>query len=552
MLEPIRIKDLLAVFKDVDDDRQVDEEIITGALKEAFAKAYIRQIDAPDAVVRVEIDDTYLRMYHDLLVVEEDSGYEELEISLAEAKKINEDIKIGEYIANEIDIKSLNRSSVLHVKSIIKQKIREAEKQLIFEEFIDSKGELMIGNITSVEENAIHIKIGKGYAVLPRSQQIPGEIHYPGEKIRVLISDVKKETKGAQIIASRSDATFVKRLFEREVPEIFQGSVEIKAIARDAGERTKMAVYSKDDNIDPIGACIGPRGSRIQAIISEIKGEKIDVFQWSDNETELIKNAFAPANIIGCYYGEDQREIIVVVDENQLSLAIGKKGKNVKLATKLINCKIDIKTMPDVMELGIDFETKVNEFNEIQAEKRRLKEEKAFQELQAEMARKLEALEAVEAENPFEAFEDEELIEDLEAHQELENNNDELETTNQDQEVIEEDEVELEPLILRPRSEKVETKNVYVSKFEELADASSIIKRKEETKKKRRKKDEEDRKLRPNEINRDKDYGFKVEYSEDELEEIEAMQEEEQANSWIEDDDIDFDEYDEYYDEDIK
>lgn len=552
MLEPIRIKDLLAVFKDVDDDRQVDEEIITGALKEAFAKAYIRQIDAPDAVVRVEIDDTYLRMYHDLLVVEEDSGYEELEISLAEAKKINEDIKIGEYIANEIDIKSLNRSSVLHVKSIIKQKIREAEKQLIFEEFIDSKGELMIGNITSVEENAIHIKIGKGYAVLPRSQQIPGEIHYPGEKIRVLISDVKKETKGAQIIASRSDATFVKRLFEREVPEIFQGSVEIKAIARDAGERTKMAVYSKDDNIDPIGACIGPRGSRIQAIISEIKGEKIDVFQWSDNEMELIKNAFAPANIIGCYYGEDQREIIVVVDENQLSLAIGKKGKNVKLATKLINCKIDIKTMPDVMELGIDFETKVNEFNEIQAEKRRLKEEKAFRELQAEMARKLEALEAVEAENPFEAFEDEELIEDLEAHQELENNNDELETTNQDQEVLEEDEVELEPLILRPRSEKVETKNVYVSKFEELADASSIIKRKEETKKKRRKKDDEDRKLRPNEINRDKDYDFKVEYSEDELEEIEAMQEEEQANSWIEDDDIDFDEYDEYYDEDIK
>lgn len=552
MLEPIRIKDLLAVFKDVDDDRQVDEEIITGALKEAFAKAYIRQIDAPDAVVRVEIDDTYLRMYHDLLVVEEDSGYEELEISLAEAKKINEDIKIGEYIANEIDIKSLNRSSVLHVKSIIKQKIREAEKQLIFEEFIDSKGELMIGNITSVEENAIHIKIGKGYAVLPRSQQIPGEIHYPGEKIRVLISDVKKETKGAQIIASRSDATFVKRLFEREVPEIFQGSVEIKAIARDAGERTKMAVYSKDDNIDPIGACIGPRGSRIQAIISEIKGEKIDVFQWSDNEMELIKNAFAPANIIGCYYGEDQREIIIVVDENQLSLAIGKKGKNVKLATKLINCKIDIKTMPDVMELGIDFETKVNEFNEIQAEKRRLKEEKAFRELQAEMARKLEALEAVEAENPFEAFEDEELIEDLEAHQELENNNDELETTNQDQEVLEEDEVELEPLILRPRSEKVETKNVYVSKFEELADASSIIKRKEETKKKRRKKDDEDRKLRPNEINRDKDYDFKVEYSEDELEEIEAMQEEEQANSWIEDDDIDFDEYDEYYDEDIK
>ncbi|MDY6062629.1 MAG: transcription termination factor NusA [Erysipelotrichaceae bacterium] len=552
MLEPIRIKDLLAVFKDVDDDRQVDEEIITGALKEAFAKAYIRQIDAPDAVVRVEIDDTYLRMYHDLLVVEEDSGYEELEISLAEAKKINENIKIGEYIANEIDIKSLNRSSVLHVKSIIKQKIREAEKQLIFEEFIDSKGELMIGNITSVEENAIHIKIGKGYAVLPRSQQIPGEIHYPGEKIRVLISDVKKETKGAQIIASRSDATFVKRLFEREVPEIFQGSVEIKAIARDAGERTKMAVYSKDDNIDPIGACIGPRGSRIQAIISEIKGEKIDVFQWSDNEMELIKNAFAPANIIGCYYGEDQREIIVVVDENQLSLAIGKKGKNVKLATKLINCKIDIKTMPDVMELGIDFETKVNEFNEIQAEKRRLKEEKAFRELQAEMARKLEALEAVEAENPFEAFEDEELIEDLEAHQELENNNDELETTNQDQEVLEEDEVELEPLILRPRSEKVETKNVYVSKFEELADASSIIKRKEETKKKRRKKDDEDRKLRPNEINRDKDYDFKVEYSEDELEEIEAMQEEEQANSWIEDDDIDFDEYDEYYDEDIK
>lgn len=567
---PITIKEILDVLKSFDDDvRKVDENIVIETLKEAFAKAYIREIDAPDAQVRVEIDNGTIRLFHDLLVVEEETVYEELEISLNEAKKINSDIKVGNYLAIEKNVRALGRSATLHIKSILKQKVREAEKQAIYDEYSKQLGELVYGFVESVEERFVLVNLGRTLAIMPHSQQIPNEVYREGNRIRVLVQDVKKETKGAQVIVSRSDALLVKRLFEKEVPEIFQGTIEIKAIAREAGDRTKMAVYSKDENVDAIGSCIGPRGARVQVIIEEIKGEKIDVFLWSDDVGQLIKNSFAPANILACFYSEDHKYIVVVVDENQLSLAIGKKGKNVKLASKLTGRKIEIKTKTEIEQEGIDYISKAAEFENEQAEKIKEKEALRNKELQEQMLINREKIEELEAENPYEIFEDEDemdetevsskddaLVED-EVEQVDETADEEVtfeETTSEEveKEEVEKEEAEKEEISNEVKKEKQELKprTDFVSKYEELASASD--KRHNETKKKRKKKDDDERKLRPNEINRDKDYGFKVEYSEDELEEIEALEQEEEANSWIEDDDIDFDEYDSYYDEDLK
>ncbi|UPU39676.1 transcription termination factor NusA [Erysipelothrix sp. Poltava] len=209
--------------------------------------------------------------------------------------------------------------------------------------------------VESVEEKFVVLNLGKSLAVMPRAAQIEGETYREGQTLKVVITDVNRDTKGAQILVSRADAMLVRRLFENEVPEIFEGQVEIKAIAREAGERTKIAVYSHDSDIDPIGACIGPRGSRVQAIIEELKGEKIDIFEWSDNMVELINNALAPAEVIAVYPNADNKGLVVIVDDNQLSLAIGKRGKNARLAVRLTKQRIDIKSVSEAEADGIDY-----------------------------------------------------------------------------------------------------------------------------------------------------------------------------------------------------
>ncbi len=557
MIEPIKVKDLLKIFKSSEDGQQKNETVVLDALKEAIEKAYVvKQLDARDVVARVVIDDKYIRLFHDLLVIEEESQYPELEISLKEAQKMNPEVKLGEYVSFEVDIKTLNRSAVTYAKSLLKQKVQEYEKQVVYDEYIDLKGELTFGLIESVEEKFVIINLGKTLALMPKTQQIPNEIYREGERIRILITDVKKETKGARVLVSRADAMLVKRLFEKEVPEIFQGSVEIKAIARDAGERTKMAVFSKDENIDPIGACIGPRGSRVQVIIEELKGEKIDVFQWSEDVSKLIKNAFAPASIIGCFYGDDKKNIVVVVEDNQLSLAIGKKGKNAKLAVKLTGHKIEIKTKTEIKESGIDYISKSLEFEEIQAQKIKEKEEKKMKALQEEMAKKKEAILEIEEDDPFlidsdgDVFENEEpvIAEDEEVSLDVQEETVLTEEVNEVRDITKK--IKVRKNTVKEEKEELKPRTTYVSKFEEIADVSN--KKVEQNKKKKRKKDDDERKLRPSELDRSKEYDFKVEYSDDELYEIEALEEEFEANSWIEDDEIDFDEYDSYYDEDLK
>ncbi len=365
-----------------EEDRKVDPEFVLETLKEAIIKTYQKHIDAPEAQVRVEIEKNELHVYHQLDVVDDDSDTfdETLDILYSEAVKLNPDVKIGDKIEEEVNFNEIGRTSINVAKQMLKQRIKEYEKQRVYDEYKDKEYDLISGIIKTVEDKFVLVDIKNTIGILLKSEQIPGEVYREGQTIKCVIKEVSKNSKGSQVVLSRADAMFVKRLFEKEVPEIAQGLIEIKAIAREAGERTKMAVYSKNDDIDAIGACIGPRGTRVQAVIGEVKGEKIDVFEWNDDIGELVKNALAPAEVKACFYAnkvtnpdmsdEDiakytkysNRPLVVVVEDDKLSVAIGKRGKNAKLAVKLVNRKIDIKTESEIAELGLDID-KLEEYS---------------------------------------------------------------------------------------------------------------------------------------------------------------------------------------------
>ena len=555
-----------------EDERKVDPEFVIETLKEAIAKVYQKHIDAPAAKVRVVIEKNELHVYHQLEVVEDDSDTfdETLDILLEEAKKINPDSKVGDIVEVEVDFNEIGRNSINVAKQMLKQRTKEYEKQKVYDEYKDKEYELISGIIKTVEDNFVLVDIKTTIGILKKSEQIPGESYREGQTIKCIIKEVSKNSKGSQVILSRGDAKLVERLFEKEVPEIAQGIVEIKAIAREAGERTKMAVYSRNDDVDPIGACIGPRGSRGQAVISEVKGEKIDVFEWNDDIGELVKNALAPAEVKACFYANEttnpeltpeelekyerhnNRPLVVVVDDDKLSIAIGKKGKNAKLAVKLTNRKIDIKTESDIAEYGLDVDTLVLEFKADQVRIAKEKEMKKFQELQEEAMKRKAEFDEEMAQN------DTGMIEEV--FEEMETPEEEITIDDIKEEPAIEEPVKEEPVKVEEKPAKEEKtprkpltpKTEYKSKFEEFADAS---KKEEATpiKKKRKSKDDEDRRVRAEDLEK-KEYSdeFKPVYSDEELEEIEAAEALEEENSWINDDDIDFDEYEDYYEEDNK
>ena len=571
-----------------EEDRKVDPDFVLDTLKEAIAKTYQKHIDAPEAMVRVEIEKNEMHVYHQLIVVNDDTDTfdETLDILLSEAKKLNPDAKEGDIIEQEVDFKEIGRTSINVAKQMLKQRIKEYEKQRVYDEYKDKEYDLISGIIKTIEEKFILVDIKNTIGILLKSEQIPGETYREGQSIKCIIKEVSKNSKGSQVVLSRADAIFVKRLFEREVPEIAQGLVEIKAIAREAGERTKMAVYSRNDDVDAIGACIGPRGSRVQAVIGEIKGEKVDVFEWNDDIGELVKNALAPAEVKACFYANEltdpnlteeqiedyekynRRPLVVVVDDDKLSVAIGKRGKNAKLAVKLTNRKIDIKTQTEIDELGLNVDELVASFRADQVRIAKEKEQKKFLELQEEAARrKAEFEEELAAsdtgfdETTLEEMEEnhvEEVVEipseNLAKVSKEETPVEEVkeEKTEETPEVKEEEKVEETP-VEKPKKEPrkpLTPKPEYKSKFEDFADASKKEEAKPETRR-RKKKDDEDRRVRAEDLEKKEyDEKFKPVYSDEELEEIEAQEMEEEENSWINDDDIDFDEYEDYYKED--
>jgi N utilization substance protein A len=583
-----------------EEDRKVDPEFILETLKEAIAKTYQKHIDAPEAMVRVVIEKNEMHVYHQLIVVDDETETfdETLDILYSEAIKINPDAKVGDIIEEEVDFNEIGRTSINVAKQMLKQRIKEYEKQRVYDEYKDKEFDLISGIIKTIEEKFILVDIKNTIGILLKSEQIPGETYREGQSIRCIIKEVSKNSKGSQVVLSRADAMFVKRLFEKEVPEIAQGLVEIKAIARDAGERTKMAVYSKNDDVDAIGACIGPRGTRVQAVIGEIKGEKVDVFEWNDDIGELVKNALAPAEVKACFYANEltdpnltpeaieeaekynKRPLVVVVDDDKLSVAIGKRGKNAKLAVKLTNRKIDIKTESEIEELGIDVPSEVVSFKADQIRIIKEREQKKFLELQEEAARrkaefeeelaaqdtgfdettieemdegKVEEIVNIPSENLSNVVEEpkKEAVEEVKEEETVPETAEEVkeEAKEEDKEEVKEEAAPVKKAKKEPRK-PLTPKTEYKSKFEEFADASRKEESKPETRR-RKKKDDEDRRVRAEDLEKKEyDEKFKPVYTEEELEEIEAYEAMEEENSWINDDDIDFDEYEDYYEED--
>lgn len=566
----MKLKDFMAAMQAIETDRKLSKEVVVEALQEALAKAFRKHIEIPDALVRVDVNEKSgdIKVYQQRLIVENVED-DELEISLEDAKRVNQELELGGVVEEEVSIADLGRAAVILAKNVMKQKIREAEKLVVYEEYCDKVEEMVMGTIESVEEKFCVVNIGKTLALMPKNQQIPNERYREGEMIRVVITEVNKETKGAQVLVSRGDATLVKRLFEKEVPEIFQGIIEIKAIAREAGERTKMAVYSHNENIDPIGACIGPRGQRVQVIIDELGGEKIDIFEWSEDVTELIKNALSPAEVLAVIPSEERKGgLLVVVPDNQLSLAIGKRGKNARLAVKLTGNKIDIKAETDVDAAGINWK-------EIAMKQR---EEFLARQQEAKLAAQMERFEenaqpqdALSLDDAGVSFQ-EAVTEEAVSEPVVEESSEPVEATALPaveeasvsapvEEVVEEaqpqEETDLEKAarIARKKQKQeglnLKEKQEYRSKFETLADASAKQDDKAAAKpryKKYDKYEEKEERRKPTFDLNKKDYEMKPIYSEEELAEIEREEREIEESDWIHDE-IDFDEYDKYYEE---
>lgn len=552
----MKLKMFIDAMQAIENDRKLTKEIVVSALEEALVKAYRKHIEIPDALVRVDINEKSgaIKVFQEREVVENVED-DEMEISLEDAQRISKKYQLGDLVDEEVNIQEFGRAAVILAKNVMKQKIREAEKLIVYEEYCDKVDEMIIGTIETVEEKFCIVNIGKTLAMMPKNQQMPNEKYHEGQRIRVVIIEVNKETKGAQVLVSRADATLVKRLFEKEVPEIYQGIIEIKAIAREAGERTKMAVYSHNENIDPIGACIGQRGQRVQVIIDELHGEKIDIFEWSEDVSELIKNALSPAEVLAVIPSEEKKGgLLVVVPDHQLSLAIGKRGKNARLAVKLTGCKIDIKAESDVDAAGIDWKNIAQQQREAFLKQQQEERERRQQELFASMNEEQEIVSVEEADFDYN---------DLPVEEETQESSEEAvseteETTEpenvQPQEPVEEktaDDFEEAARIAKAKQREkgldLKEKQEFTSKFEALADASSSHAVSEKQTKNYRKKDKDEEKRRPTFDLTNKEYEFKPIYTEEELAEIERQEEEERENDWI-NDDIDFDEYDKYYD----
>jgi transcription termination/antitermination protein NusA len=548
----MNFKEFLAAIQALEGNRNITKEIVLDALEEALVKAYRKHIEVPDALVRVEIDQTTgeVRLFQQFKIVENIED-DELEVSLEDARKHNPEFQLEDMFEVSANIDDLGRAAALLAKNVMKQKIREAEKKAVYDEYIDKLDEMVIGIVESVEEKFIVVNLGKTLAMMPKAAQMPNEIYKEGQKIRLVITEVTKDTKGAQVLVSRADSKLVKRLFEKEVPEIFQGIVEIKAIAREAGERTKMAVFSKRDDVDPIGACIGPRGSRVQVVIEELKGEKIDIFEWKENVIELIRNALSPAKVLAVLPSEEKNGILVVVEDDQLSLAIGKKGKNARLAVRLTGKKIDIKSKADILAEGRDYEKEADIYRlEVEAKivERHAKRMQEERERQAQL--ELEKQQAYEA--LVEDFSDKDDELDLDEEYDVSSGSDkpleQVQATAQ-QEVQAELKKEVKKAEDKPKKEKkpLVVRHDYVSKFEAIADNKPAPESKALPKKKTKKQEEEERRLRASELKKEKDYEIKIEYTEEELAEI-ARQEAEAKYQY---DDLDLDEFEEFYEDEL-
>ena len=345
-------KELLNAIAYLSKEKGVSADVICDSLEAVLITAYKKEPDAnPNAVVELNRLTGDYKILAPKTVVETVED-EDAEISLAMAQILDPEYSVGDVINVNVTPKNFGRVAAQAAKQVMIQRLREAERSIVYDEFSNRQDDIITGIIQRIEQRNVYVDLGKAEAVLPVSEQIPTETYTVGQRIKCYVVEVRKTTKGAQILVSRTHPGLLKRLFELEVPEIYDGVVELKSVAREPGRRSKIAVYSRDENVDCVGACVGPKGVRVQNIVTELQNEKIDIVKWDEDPAVYIANALSPATVVSVTVDEAEKTSNVVVPDYQLSLAIGKAGQNARLAAKLTNWKIDIKSESQAAELA--------------------------------------------------------------------------------------------------------------------------------------------------------------------------------------------------------
>lgn len=351
-MKAIDNKELILALEELEKEKGIEKAYLLESIETALVTAYKKNFDSLENVKVVMDQDTgatHVYSVKDVVKTVEDSA---LQISVEQAKKINKGLQEGDKVEIEIVPKDFGRIAAQTAKQVIIQKLREAERNIVYTEFNDRKGEIVSGLVQKADKNIVVLDLGKLEGIMPTKEQIPTEKYRVNDKVKGYVLDVERGEKGApQVIVSRSHPDFVRKLLEFEIPEIYEGLIEIKSVSRDPGYRSKVAVYSPDENIDPVGSCVGQKGVRIQNVINELNGEKIDVIEWNPDPAIFISAALLPAKIMAVDIKEEEKFAQVIVPDDQLSLAIGKSGQNARLAARLTNWKIDIKSETQFREM---------------------------------------------------------------------------------------------------------------------------------------------------------------------------------------------------------
>jgi len=336
--------ELIGALNELEKEKGINAEVIIEAIEAALVSAYKKNFGT-QSNMRVAIDRGTgdIKVFSRKTVVEEVHNPRE-EMALSEARRKDPRYEPGDVVEVEVTPKEFGRIAAQTAKQVVVQRLREAERDMIYDEYANREGDIVTGVVQRQEGKNVFIDLGKTEAILSLNEQIPGENYRTGERIKVYVIDVKKTTKGPQILVSRTHPGLLKRLFELEVPEIHDGTVELKSVAREPGARSKIAVHSRNENVDPVGSCVGPKGLRVQAVVNELRGEKIDIVKWSADPGKFIANSLSPAKVVSVEINNDEKMAKVIVPDYQLSLAIGKEGQNARLAAKLTGWKIDIKS----------------------------------------------------------------------------------------------------------------------------------------------------------------------------------------------------------------
>jgi N utilization substance protein A len=336
--------ELKRIIDQVSRDKGIDKEVLISAIKDAIRSAAKKKF-GPRLEIEVEYnDDTGMIevfQYKEVVIEVEDPSQQ---ISMGEGRKLDPECEVGDSLGIKMDASAFGRIAAQSAKQVIMQRMKDAERDLVFEDFKDRKGEIINGIVQRVDPEGIIVNLGRTEALLPPSEQVPREMYHKGERIRTFLLDVKRQTRGPQVILSRTHPQFLVALFEAEVPEISEGIVQVLGCAREPGSRAKIAVASRESDVDPVGACVGMRGSRVQNIVQELRGEKIDIIPWNPDPAKFTTNALAPAQVSRIILNQVSQSMEVIVPDDQLSLAIGKRGQNVRLASRLVGWKIDVKS----------------------------------------------------------------------------------------------------------------------------------------------------------------------------------------------------------------